>query len=155
MILQSSFPSENRDFRWCRPSSGFILNWRAWKPFLLLAVALCFWTYNSMTRPTTRSECPGFGCGPWTLLLCEDRRALIYLQNEKKVYFGLKATDAKASISALLTLPKLLTVPITINCGKFWKRWEYQITWPASWETYMQVGKQQLELGMEQQTGFK
>ena len=23
---------------------------------------------------------------------------------------------------------------LTINCGKFWKRWEYQTTWPASWE---------------------
>ena len=41
------------------------------------------------------------------------------------------------------------------NCGKFWKRWEYQTTWPASWETYMQVRKQQLELDMEQQTGSK
>ena len=39
--------------------------------------------------------------------------------------------------------------------GKFWKRWEYQTTWPASWETYMQVGKQQLEPDMEQQTGSK
>ena len=39
--------------------------------------------------------------------------------------------------------------------GKFWKRWEYQTTWPASWETYMQVRKQQLELDMEQQTGSK
>ena len=38
---------------------------------------------------------------------------------------------------------------------KFWKRWEYQSTWPASWETYMQVRKQQLELDMEQQTGSK
>ena len=37
-----------------------------------------------------------------------------------------------------------------INCGKFWKRWEYQTTWPASWETNMQVRKQQLELDMEQ-----
>ena len=44
---------------------------------------------------------------------------------------------------------------VTINCGKFWKRWEYQTTWPASWETYMQVRKQQLELDMEQQTGSK
>ena len=35
------------------------------------------------------------------------------------------------------------------NCGKFWNRWEYQTTWPASWETYMQVRKQQLELDME------
>ena len=51
-------------------------------------------------------------------------------------------SSRKTSISALLTMPKLLTVWITINCGKFWKRWEYQTTWPASWETYMQVRKQ-------------
>ena len=43
----------------------------------------------------------------------------------------------------------------TINCGKFWKRWEYQTIWPASWETCLQVKKQQLELDMEQQTGSK
>ena len=44
---------------------------------------------------------------------------------------------------------------ITTNYVKFWKRWEYQTTWPASWETYMQVRKQQFELDMEQQTGSK
>ena len=44
---------------------------------------------------------------------------------------------------------------ITIYCGKFWKRWAYQTTWPASWETCMQARKQQLELDMEQQTGSK
>ena len=38
---------------------------------------------------------------------------------------------------------------------KFFKRWEYQTTWPASWETDMQVRKQQLELDTEQQTGSK
>ena len=43
----------------------------------------------------------------------------------------------------------------TINCGKFWKRWEYQTTWSASWETCMQVRKQQLELDMEQLIGLK
>ena len=64
-------------------------------------------------------------------------------------------SSRKTSISALLTMPKPLTVRITINCGKFWKRWEYQTTWPASWETYMQVRKQQLELDMEPQTGSK
>ena len=64
-------------------------------------------------------------------------------------------SSRKTSISALLTMPKPLTVWITINCGKFWKRWEYQTTWPGSWETYMQVRKQRLELGMEQQTGSK
>ena len=41
------------------------------------------------------------------------------------------------------------------NWGKFWKRWEYQTNWPASWEIYMKVRKQQLELDMEQQTGSK
>ena len=35
------------------------------------------------------------------------------------------------------------------------KRWEYQTTWPASWETCMQLRKQQFELDMEQQTGSK
>ena len=44
---------------------------------------------------------------------------------------------------------------ITTKCGTFWKRWEYQTTWPASWEICMQVRKQQLELDMEQQTGTK
>ena len=38
---------------------------------------------------------------------------------------------------------------------KFWKRWENQTTWPASWEAYMQVRKQQLELDMEQHTSSK
>ena len=64
-------------------------------------------------------------------------------------------TSRKTSISALLTMPKPLIVWITINCGKFWKRCAYQTTWPASWETCMQVRKQQLELDMEQQTGCK
>ena len=50
---------------------------------------------------------------------------------------------------------KALTVWIPINCGKFWKRWEYQTTCSASWEIYMQVRKPQLELDMEQQTGSK
>ena len=38
---------------------------------------------------------------------------------------------------------------------KFWKRWKYQTTWPASWEICMQVRMQQLELDMEQQTVSK
>ena len=62
---------------------------------------------------------------------------------EKNIYF------------CFIDYAKALTVWITINCGKFWKSWKYQITWPASWETYMQVRKQQLEVDMEQQTGSK
>ena len=40
---------------------------------------------------------------------------------------------------------KPLTVWTTENYGKFWKRWKYRTTWPASWETCMQVRKQPLE----------
>ena len=43
----------------------------------------------------------------------------------------------------------------SLQTGKFLKTWEYQITWPASWEICMQVKKQQLELDMEQWTGSK
>ena len=51
-------------------------------------------------------------------------------------------------------MPKPLTVWIT-NSGKFLKGWEYQTTWPDSWDICMQVRNQQLELDMEQQTGSK
>ena len=68
-----------------------------------------------------------------------------------------------------LIWPKQMNLPYVLHChffkiivelkhhsaGKFWKRWAYQTTWPASWETYMQVKKQQLELDMKQQTGSK
>ena len=64
-------------------------------------------------------------------------------------------SSRKTSIYALLTMPKPLTVWITIKCGKFWERWEYQTSWLASWEICMQVRKQQLEVDMEQQTGSK
>ena len=64
---------------------------------------------------------------------------------QKNIYFYF-TDNAKA-------LP--LTVWITTNCGKFFKRWEYQTTWPASWELYMQVRKQQLELDMGKETGSK
>ena len=61
----------------------------------------------------------------------------------------------KTSTSALLTMPKPLTVWITTDCGKFLKKWEYQTTWPASWEISVQVKKQQLEPDMKQRAGSK
>ena len=66
-----------------------------------------------------------------------------------------QGNSRKISTSASLTTLKSLTVWITTNCGKFLKRWEYQTTWSASWEIYLQVKKQQLELNMEQWTGSK
>ena len=67
---------------------------------------------------------------------------------EKAREFQIKST------SDSLTLEPL-TVCITTNCGKFFKRWEYQTTWPASWEICMQVKKQQFEPDMVQQTDSK
>ena len=45
-----------------------------------------------------------------------------------------------------------------VDHNKLWKilnEMGYQTIWPASWETYIQVRKPQLELDMEQQTGSK
>ena len=56
-------------------------------------------------------------------------------------------SSRKTSTSTLLTTPKRLTVWIQQTVEK---RWEYQTTWPASWEICMQIRKQQLELDMEQ-----
>ena len=66
-----------------------------------------------------------------------------------------KKQESSRKTSALLTRLKPLTVWITTNCGKFFKIWDYQTTWPASCEICMQVKKQQLELDMEQQTGSR
>ena len=73
---------------------------------------------------------------------------------EIKLLGSLKKQESsrKTSTSALLTMPKPLTAWIT-KTGKFLKRWEYQTILPASWETCMQVKKQQSEPDMEPQTG--
>ena len=64
-------------------------------------------------------------------------------------------SSRETSTYTLLHMSKPLTVWITINCEKFFKRWEYQTTLPASWEICMQFKKQQLEMDMEQETGSK
>ena len=73
------------------------------------------------------------------------------------IYWILKEQESsrKTSTSALLTMPKTLTVWITKDCGKFLKTWGYQTTRPASWEICIQVKKQELDIAMEQQFGSK
>ena len=66
-----------------------------------------------------------------------------------------KESSRKNMYFCFIDYSKPLIVWITTNCGKFFKRWEYQITLPASWDICMQVRKQQLEPCMEQQTGSK
>ena len=72
---------------------------------------------------------------------------VLYHRKSKRV------PEKKKSTSASLTTYKSMTLWITTDYGKFWKRWEYQTTWPVSWEICMSVKKQQLELVMEQWTG--
>ena len=61
----------------------------------------------------------------------------------------------KTSTSVSLTMLKPLTVWITTNCGKFFKRWEYQTILAVSWEACMQVKKQHLKPDMKQWTGSR
>ena len=81
-------------------------------------------------------------CGHcWVFQICwpQDRKRSHFMPIPKKG----NESSRKTSISALLTMPKPLIMWITINCGKFWKRWEYQTTWTASWEICVEVRKQQ------------
>ena len=66
-----------------------------------------------------------------------------------------KSKRVPENIILLYWLCQTLWLCGSSQTGKFWTRWEYQTTWPASWETCMQVRKQQLELEMEQQGGSK
>ena len=66
-----------------------------------------------------------------------------------------KQENSRKPSTSSLTKLNHLTVWITSNCGKFFKRWEYKTILPDSWDICMQVKKQQLELDMEQQNGFK
>ena len=71
----------------------------------------------------------------------------------RKKWDSLKSSHVSTSVS--LTMLKALTMWSTTNGGKFLKRWEYQTTLPASWETCVQVKKQQIEPQIEQWTGSK
>ena len=66
-----------------------------------------------------------------------------------------QGNSRKVSTSASLSMLNPLTVWITTNCGKFLKRWGYQITLSVSWETCIRAKKQQLEPDMKQRTGSK
>ena len=108
-------------------------------------VAISFSRESSQPRDRTQVSCTtGRFFTNWAT------REVLEEKKKKK-----QENTRKTSISASLTMLKSLTVWITTTCGKFWKRWEYQTPWPASWEICMQIKKQQLEPDMEQLTGSK
>ena len=63
-----------------------------------------------------------------TCLKCSKANLLTLGCGEEKysLSVGHQESSRKTSISALFTVPKPWTVWVTINCGKFWKRWEYR-----------------------------
>ena len=112
-------------------------------------------SYHTLVKWRLKLSNPGFS-NTWTVNF-QMFKLVLEKAEEPEIKLATSAgswkkqeSSRETSISALLTMPKPLTVWITVNCGKFWKWWEYQTTWPASWETCMQVRKQQLELDMEQ-----
>ena len=94
-------------------------------------------------------ELPDVQAGFWRGKGTRDQIANICWIREKPKEFQ------KSIYFCFIAYAKPLTVWITSNCGKFQKRWKSQTTWSVSWETYVQVRKQQLEPDMEQQTGSK
>ena len=93
-----------------------------------------------------------YSCESWTVTKAEE--AEVKLPTSIWSLTKLESSR-KTSSSALLSMSKLLTLWITISCGKFWKTWEHQTTWLGSREICMQVKKQQLEPDWEEQTGSK
>ena len=60
-------------------------------------------------------------------------------------------SSRNTSTSALLITPAF----DCLDYSRLWKRWEYQNTWPSSWEICMKIKKQQLELYMKKKAGYK
>ena len=104
-------------------------------------------SFHTLLKQCSKFPKPGFN-STWTMKL---QMPTLDLEKAEEPEIKLPTSAAswkkeessrKTSTSALLTMPKPLTVWITTNCGKFLKRWEYQTTWPASWEISRQIRKQ-------------
>ena len=139
-------------------SLPFCNRWQLWWGFFTMTDALIIQVLRDklvhwLTRPSGLNKYFLFS------FVSPQLRRLVWVPRSHKEQVkeegSLKKQESsrKTSTSALLTTPKPLTLWITTNCGKFFKRWEYQSTWPASWEICMEVRKKQLELDMEQQSG--
>ena len=119
----------------------------------IIALISCYQSnaQNSPSQASTVREPRTSRCYSWILKRQRNQKS-----NWQHPWDHKKAREyQKNTYFCFIDYAKALTVWITLNCGKFWKRWQYQTTWPASWETYMKVREQQLELDMEQQTGSK
>ena len=84
-------------------------------------------------------------------LICPKTNCEVQVENKKKWKSPLRV-QSHQKLMRIHTVIKLLvliwvtneywpiTTLFTINCGKFWKRWEYQTTWYASWKSVCRSG---------------
>ena len=108
----------------CLPSDALLQNLPSYLGFSYLGRGVSLHGYSSKAQPLLQQY-----------VNCElpDVQLVLEKAEEPEIKLPTSAgswkkqeSSRKTSISALLTMPKLLTVWITINCGKFFKRWEYQ-----------------------------
>ncbi|KAB0350917.1 hypothetical protein FD754_015774, partial [Muntiacus muntjak] len=107
-----------------------LIHWIIQQPFYLkiaLVLKKCEVATASFSLQNEAGQRPTEFCQENALIL---RRGGKNTQKNctKKIFTTQIIMIVKASISALLTMPKLLTVWLTTNCGKFFKTWEYQTT---------------------------
>ena len=83
---------------------------------------------HTLVNKCSKSSKPGFS-DMWTVNF-QMFKLVLEKAEEPEIKLPISAglskkqeTSRKPSTSALLTMPKPLTVWITTNCGKFWKRW--------------------------------
>ena len=86
-------------------------------------------SFHTLVKQYSKFSKPGFS-NIWTMNF-QRFKLVLEKAEEPEVPGPLKkqGSSRKTSISFWLTMPKPLTVWITINCGKFWKRWEYHTTY--------------------------
>ena len=122
----------------CQPSS-------AHGAFISSSLLFVYWIQRLSRSPViSKADPTPFTCSMAPLLHCLHNILCIPIVSYLICFFFFSqmTTETLASF-----LPMLHFI---INCGKPLKRWEYQTILPLSWETCVQVKKQQLEPCMEQ-----
>ena len=108
-------------------------------------------TQNSSCQALTVHELRASRCSIWIQKRQRDQRSNCQHLLDHRKNKGISETYTSASLTTL----KSLTVWIRTNCGKFLKRWEYQVTLFASLDTYTQAKKHHFEWDMEQRVSSK
>ena len=154
----------------CRRHSSTVLAQSLWGPWVLVSTSFVWalWVslagkgFESKLYFTPLPSCWGFcfALGRGVSFFGGIQLSPVNSYSAASCSFGVFKEDEHMSFcSAILRLLYWLCQSLWLcgsqQTGKFLKRWEYQATWPASWGICMQVKKQQLELDMEQQTGYK